>query len=64
MDNYNQIPKEKFDFAQPYSTESEQNTNHISHSYFADALRRFRKNKSSVAAAIIIVLLIVYAIAA
>lgn len=62
MNDNNKIPAEKFRFVGIDETGGEQafQTKHTS--YFQDALRRFCKNRSSVVAGIIIVLLILYAI--
>lgn len=61
QNNYDNIPVEKFRFADNTNIHDQKfETKQIS--YFADAFHRFCKNKSSVAAAIIILGLILYAI--
>ncbi len=60
--NYEHIPKEKFEFAQLDAEIHDKKLETKSRGYFADAFLRFRKNKSSVAAAIIIGLQIIFAI--
>lgn len=60
--NYEHIQKEKFEFAQLDSELHDKKLETKSRGYFADALLRFSKNKSSVAAAIIIGLQIIFAI--
>ena len=62
--NYEHIPQEKFEFAQLDSELHDKKLETKSRGYFADAFLRFSKNKSSVVAAIIIGLLILYAIVA
>ncbi len=64
MEDYGNIPKEKLCFAKRTDSSSQSEKKRTSRGYFADALVRFGKNKSSVAAALIISLLIIYAIAA
>ena len=56
------IPKEKFEFAQLDKTIQDEKFDTKTRGFFADALLRFKKNKSSVVAAYIIGLLILYAI--
>lgn len=56
------IPKEKFEFAQLDSRIHDKKFETKAKSYFADALSRFRKNKSSVIAAWIIAFLILFSI--
>ncbi len=62
MDDYGNIPKEKLRLAKRSERRMQGENKRASRGYFADALRRFRKNKSSVAAAVIITLLIIYAV--
>lgn len=60
--NYEHIPQEKFEFAQLDEKLHDTKLKTKSRSYFADALIRFRKNKSSVVAAVIIGLLVLFSI--
>lgn len=60
----NNIPKEKFAFANDGDRITDKKLDTKPIGYFKDAFIRFRKNKSSVAAAIIILILFVYAIVA
>lgn len=62
MENVNNIPKEKFRFANKTDLGHDQKFDTKPVSYFHDAFRRFCKNKGSVIAAIIILLLILFAI--
>ena len=62
MEDYGNIPKEKLRFAERTDIGSQGDEKRVSRGYFADALIRFGKNKSSVAAAFIITLLIIYAV--
>lgn len=62
--NFNHIPKEKFQFAQEKAILHDSKLQTKPRSYFKDAWIRFRKNKSSVVAAIIIGFLILFAIVA
>ena len=63
MENkYTNIPKEKFEFAQTGAYLHDEKLQTKARSYFQDAIRRFRKNKSSVVAAGIIAFLILFAI--
>ena len=55
---YENIPKEKFEFAQLNDTLHDKKLETKSRGYFADALLRFKKNKSSIAAAYIILFLV------
>ncbi len=67
MDNamtFEHIPKEKFEFAQLDAELHDKKLETKSRGYFADAMIRFRKNKSSVIAAWIIGFLILFAIVA
>ena len=59
---YQNIPKEKFVFAQLGEKMHDEKLQTKSRGYFADAFLRFRKNKSSVIAACIIALLVLFAI--
>ena len=61
---YEHIPQEKFVFTQLDASLHDKKLETKSRSYFADAFLRFRKNKSSVVAAIIIIFLLIYAIVA
>ncbi len=56
------IPAEMFEFAQKDTVIHDKKLATKARGYFADAMIRFKKNKSSVAAAIIIGILILYAI--
>ena len=61
--NYLEIPQEKFQFANTTDTPiTDKKLVTKSMSYFADAFSRFRKNKASVVATIIIILIVLYAI--
>jgi len=63
MDNkYTHIPQEKFAFAQKDAVIHDTKFDTKARGYFADALIRFKKNKSSVVAAYIILFLIIFAI--
>ena len=59
---YQHIPKEKFEFQQLDANIHDQKLETKSRGYFADAMIRFKKNKSSVVAAWIILFLVVFAI--
>ncbi len=60
-DNYKNIPAEKFRFTNNRSSSDEKfKTKQIG--YFEDAWHRFRKNKSSIVASVIILVLVIYAI--
>ena len=59
---YEHIPKEKFEFKQLDANLHDKKLDTKSRSYFADAMIRFKKNKSSVVAAWIILFLVVFAI--
>lgn len=61
---YINIPKEKFEFANSDAKLHDEKLQTKARGYFADAFRRFRKNKSSVVAAWIILFLIIFAIVA
>ena len=56
--NINDIPAEKFKFVQQDKELHDQKFDTKPVGYFADAFRRFRKNKSSVIGGIVILLLI------
>ena len=65
MDNKNMnefIPKEKFEFKQLDANLHDKKLETKARGYFADAMIRFKKNKSSVVAAWIILFLVVFAI--
>ena len=63
MDNqYTHIPPEKFQFAQLNEDLRDKKLETKAHGFFADAMVRFKKNKSSVVAAYIIMLMIIFAI--
>ncbi len=59
--NYEKIPQEKFEFVQLNSRIHDTKLETKARGYFADAMLRFRKNKSSVVAAWILLFLVVYA---
>ena len=59
---YQHIPQEKFAFAQLDADIKDKKLETKARGYMADALLRFKKNKSSVVAAYIIMLLVVFAI--
>lgn len=59
---YDNIPKEKFVFAQLGEKMHDEKLQTKSRGYFADAFLRFKKNKSSVVAACIIAVLVLFAI--
>lgn len=60
--NYERISPEKFEFAQKDEFIHDEKLKTKSRSYFADAMIRFKKNKSSVVAAYIIAFLLLFAI--
>ena len=62
MENYELIPKEKFAFVQNDEILHDKKLQTKARSYFADAMIRFRKNKSSVVAAYILAFLILFAL--
>ena len=64
FDNYNHIPSEKFAFAKSRDTKHDAKFDTKPVGYFKDAFNRFKKNKASLVAAIIIIILVVYAIVA
>ncbi|MDD6051562.1 MAG: hypothetical protein PUC00_09925, partial [Clostridiales bacterium] len=59
---YQHIPQEKFAFAQLNAELKDKKLETKARGYMADALLRFKKNKSSVVAAYIILLLVLFAI--
>ena len=59
---FEHIPQEKFAFVQKDARIHDKKLDTKARSYFADALLRFRKNKSSVIAAWILLILVLYAI--
>lgn len=61
---YEHIPQEKFEFAQLDAVIHDEKLETKSRGYFQDALLRFKKNKSSVIAAYIILLLFLFSIIA
>ena len=60
--DYNNIPKEKFVLTNVGEKLSDKKLETKPIGYFKDAMIRFRKNKSSVAAAVIILILMLYAL--
>lgn len=62
--NLQEIPQEKFTLVQEHKDIYDEAIKTKSISYFGDALRRFVRNKASVAAAIIIMLIVVFALIA
>ena len=62
MNNFPDFPDEKFRFVKRDETIQDAVFQTKQVGYFRDAMRRFKKNKSSVAAAVIILLLILFAI--
>ena len=58
--NIKHIPQEKFAFVQKDARIHDKKLDTKARSYFADALLRFRKNKSSVVAAWILLFLVLY----
>ena len=61
-DLYNNIPKEKFKFADSSRNIHDKELETKPIGFFKDAMIRFKKNKSSVAATFIIIILVLYAI--
>lgn len=61
---YEHIPQEKFVFTQLDASLHDKKLETKARGYFADAFLRFKKNKSSVIAAVIIAVLLIYAIVA
>lgn len=59
---FDHIPQEKFEFAQLDAVIHDKKLETKSRGYFADAMLRFKKNKSSVVAAYIILLLVIFCI--
>ena len=59
---YEHIPKEKFEFQQLDASIHDKKLETKARGYFADAMIRFKKNKSSVVAAWIILFLVLFAI--
>ena len=64
MNNIEKIPQEKFEFVQLDARLTDKKLDTKARGFFADAMLRFSKNKSSVIAAWILLFLIVYAILA
>ena len=64
MNNIEKIPQEKFEFVQLDARLTDKKLDTKARGYFADAMLRFSKNKSSVIAAWILLFLIVYSIVA
>ena len=64
FDNYNNIPVEKFAFAKARDTKHDAKLDTKPIGYFRDAFNRFKKNKASLVAAIIIIILVIYALIA
>ena len=62
MDDMNNIDKSQFEFAQIDATLHDQKLETKPVGYLRDAFRRFRKNKGSIVAACIILLLVLFAI--
>ena len=62
--NIKHIPQEKFAFVQKDARIHDKKLDTKARSYFADALLRFRKNKSSVVAAWILLFLVLYSVVA
>jgi oligopeptide transport system permease protein len=60
--NFDRIPKEKFEFVQMDTRLHDTKIETKFRSFFADAMLRFRKNKSSVVAAYILLFLILFSI--
>ena len=56
------IPKEKFEFVSPGERISDRKFDDRPVGYFRDAWLRFRKNKGSIAAAVIILLIVLYSV--
>lgn len=64
MKTYENIPKEKFQFVKKEDFSHDQKLETKPHGYMYDAFKRFCKNKGSVVAAVIIIILILFAIIA
>lgn len=62
IDDFKDIPKEKFRFVQQDKELHDQKFDTKPVGYFKDAFRRFRKNRSSVTGAIVIILLVLFAV--
>ena len=62
--NFEHIPQEKFAFVQKDARIHDKKLDTKARSYFADAILRFRKNKSSVVAAWILLFLVLYSVVA
>ena len=62
MENYANIPKEKFSFAQQGDISHDKKLQTKPRSYMRDAFSRFCKNKASVVAAIIVLILVLFAL--
>ena len=62
--DYNNLPKDSFEFVQADAKLKDKELETKPVSYLEDAFIRFRKNKASVVAAIIILILVIYAILA
>ncbi len=62
MEQYTQIPKEKFEFAEKKDVSHDKSLQTKPRSYLRDAFSRFCKNKGSVVGAIIIICLVLFAI--
>ena len=60
--NFERIPAEKFEFVQKDTRLHDKKIETKFRSFFADAMLRFRKNKSSVAAAWILLFLVVFSL--
>ena len=60
--DYNNLPKDKFVFAKREGKIADKKLDTKPVGYLRDAWRRFRKNKSSVAAAVIILILFLFAL--
>ncbi len=60
--NYEYIPKEKFEFKQLDANLHDKKLDTKARGYFADAMIRFKKNKSSVVAAWIILFLVIFSV--
>lgn len=60
--DYEHIPAEKFQFIQLDTNIHDKKLETKSRGYFADAFLRFKKNKSSLVAAVIILFLLLFAL--
>lgn len=63
-ENYNNIPREKFEFVNHGERISDKKFDDKPIGYFRDAWNRFRKNKGSIVAACIILLIVIFAFTA